>query len=339
MLRSRVIVRVARSCGWAFACLLALALVTASPAFARKSKRGEPVPAAAIETAAPQPVSAGPARFFRIQDVIEAGGAPDLRLASRDDIASDAIGLRGSIASMTGTEPFGLFAFRAPEGILWQKWRAVQDAFAAEEHEIARCREHETQCTPAARRFIALVEAAKERGGRERLDAVNRAVNEAIRYQSDAQQFGEADRWLAPLASFASGFGDCEDYVIAKYFALREAGFPLVDLRLVLVRDRKARDDHAVLAAREDGHWLILDNRHHALDHDNALRHLTPLFAINHDGVKLVAAPYIKPAPGKDASAAPSTVPWLDGEEFALRGSIAIAPANGPADQVNWPPF
>ena len=95
----------------------------------------------------------------------------------------------------------------------------------------------------------------------------------------------------------------------------------------MLVRDRKARDDHAVLAARDDGHWLILDNRHHALDHDTSLAHLTPLFAINHEGVKLVAAPYLKPQAMAGADAAPA--PWLEGDEFALRGSVAIEPANG----------
>ena len=242
---------------------------------------------------------------------------------------------------MTGTEPFGLFAFRAPEGILWQKWRALEAEFAADLEAIERCRADDAQCTPAARRLVALVDTLKERDGRARLDAVNRAVNEAIRYQSDMQQFGEPDRWLSPLAAFTSRLGDCEDYVIAKYFALREAGFPLVDLRFVLVRDRKARDDHAVLAARDDGHWLILDNRHHALDHDTSLAHLTPLFAINHDGVKLVAAPYLKPQAmaGTDVAPAPTPVPWLEGDEFALRGSVAIEPANGGGDEPNWPPF
>ena len=48
----------------------------------------------------------------------------------------------------------------------------------------------------------------------------------AIRYVSDYAQHGEADRWSAPLATFATGKGDCEDYAIAKYVALREAGFP-----------------------------------------------------------------------------------------------------------------
>lgn len=336
MLRSRIIIRM----GWAIACLLAFALT--SPAFAKKNKRPDPAATLAIEpTSAPDTFSAGPARFFRIQDVLDATAGKnihlDARLASLGDTQSDAIGLRGSIALLTGTEPFGLFAFRAPEGILWQKWRALEAEFEAEQHAVARCREHDTQCTPAARRFIALIDTLKDRDGRARLDAVNRTVNETIRYQSDMQQFGEPDRWLAPLAAFTSRLGDCEDYVIAKYFALREAGFPLVDLRFVLVRDRKARDDHAVLAARDDGHWLILDNRHHALDHDTSLTHLTPLFAINHDGVKLVAAPYLKPQ--ADAAPAPTPVPWLEGDEFALRGSVAIEPANGGGDAANWPPF
>ena len=207
------------------ACLLAFA--SASPAFAKKNKRPDPAATLAIEPApAPDKFSAGPARFFRIQDVLDAAGGKDLRIAALGDTQSDAIGLRGSIALLTGTEPFGLFAFRAPEGILWQKWRGLEAEFATDLEAIERCRADDAQCTPAARRLVALVDTLKDRDGRARLDAVNRAVNEAIRYQSDMQQFGEADRWLSPLAAFTSRLGDCEDYVIAKYFALREAGFP-----------------------------------------------------------------------------------------------------------------
>ena len=83
----------------------------------------------------------------------------------------------------------------------------------------------------------------------------------AIRYVSDYAQHGEADRWSAPLASFATAKGDCEDYAIAKYVVLREAGVARENLQLVLVRDRAVRQDHAVLAARLDDRWLILDNR------------------------------------------------------------------------------
>ena len=131
-----------------------------------------------------------------------------------------------------------------------------------------------------------------ERSGQ--CDEANRAVNAAIRYVTDYAQHGEADRWSAPLATFATAKGDCEDYAIAKYVALRQAGFSPDELRLVLVRDRAVREDHAVLAARLEGRWQILDNRHSELIEDSDAASFTPLFAINHRGVQLFAAPYAK---------------------------------------------
>ncbi len=135
-----------------------------------------------------------------------------------------------------------------------------------------------------------MINAVKAQSGRDRLDEANRAVNMAIRYVSDYAQHGEADRWSAPLATFATGKGDCEDYAIAKYVALTEAGFPRDDLQLVLVRDRAVRQDHAVLAARHDGHWLILDSRRSDLMDDTDASSFTPLFAINYRGVQLFAS-------------------------------------------------
>ena len=129
------------------------------------------------------------------------------------------------------------------------------------------------------------------------LDLVNQRVNDAIRYKSDLAQWGVADLWSPPLAandngSFDTGFGDCEDFAIAKYVALRAAGVPAKQLRVLLVRDNIARLDHAVLAANEDGHWFILDNRWTAAVEDNDVRRFTPLFALDDEGVKLLAAPY-----------------------------------------------
>ena len=147
-------------------------------------------------------------------------------------------------------------------------------------------------CPSHAAQFLRLIKAVKARSGRDQLDEANRAVNMAIRYASDFALHGEADRWTAPLATFAIGKGDCEDYAIAKFVALTEAGFPRDDLQLVLVRDRAVRQDHAVLAARLDGHWLILDSRRSDLMDDNDASSFTPLFAINHRGVQLFAAPF-----------------------------------------------
>ena len=57
------------------------------------------------------------------------------------------------------------------------------------------------------------------------------------------------------------GFGDCEDFSIAKMALLRMVGIPDDDMFLVLLRDRHRRIDHAVLAVRRDGRTWVLDNR------------------------------------------------------------------------------
>jgi predicted transglutaminase-like cysteine proteinase len=178
---------------------------------------------------------------------------------------------------------------------------------AKEQTVLDRCREDAESCPSYAAQFLRLIDAVKSKSGRARLEEANRAVNAAIRYVSDYAQHGEADRWSAPLATFATAKGDCEDYAIAKYVALREAGFPREQLRLVLVRDRAVRQDHAVLAAQLDDRWLILDNRRSELMADSDASSFTPLFAINHRGVNLFAAPYAKRPPlVGEAEAAPA---------------------------------
>ena len=195
-------------------------------------------------------------------------------------------------------EPFGLSTFRAPEGLLWVKWRGIEQQLQAEATEIALCRDDRHSCSSQALHFLRLMETAQARDGRARIDLVNRAVNSAIRYTTDYAQHGVADRWTAPLATLAAGRGDCEDYAIAKYAILRAAGVPASDLRLLLVRDRAARQDHAVLAVRDSGRWLVLDNRHLMLAEPTMLPQFTPLFALDHQGVSLFAAPYVaRPLP------------------------------------------
>jgi predicted transglutaminase-like cysteine proteinase len=78
-----------------------------------------------------------------------------------------------------------------------------------------------------------------------------------------------------------TGTADCEDYAIAKYVALREAGVTDDDLRLMIVHHRQVRQDPAIVAARVDGRWLILDNRTMMLLTDTQVRNVTPLLALD----------------------------------------------------------
>jgi predicted transglutaminase-like cysteine proteinase len=108
---------------------------------------------------------------------------------------------------------------------------------------------------------------------------------------SDLSQYGVPDFWSSPLSTIAAGSGDCEDYAIAKYVALREIGVADQDLRLVIVRDTKLREDHAIITARLAGRWLVLDNRRLLLLEDTELPQYVPVFAIDNGGVKKVVAP------------------------------------------------
>lgn len=241
-----------------------------------------------------------PATFFSINAVLakldqQRGRGPGaIRLASLTPPSNSATDAQSASRETppAGNDPFGLFTFRAPEGLLWRKWRGVEAAMAKEQAVLDQCRADAENCPSYAAQFLRLINAVKSKFGRAKLDEANRAVNTAIRYVSDRAMHGEADRWSPPLATFATAKGDCEDYAIAKYVALREAGFPSSEMRLVLVRDRAVRQDHAVLAARLDGHWLILDNRWSTLVEDSTASSLTPLFAINDQGVHLFAAPF-----------------------------------------------
>jgi predicted transglutaminase-like cysteine proteinase len=89
-----------------------------------------------------------------------------------------------------------------------------------------------------------------------------------------------------PLETFTTRRGDCEDYAIAKYVALKQAGVDDEDLRLIIVRDLVVSENHAVVAARWGGKWFILDNRWLALVEDNEMHRFRPLFILEQDGVK-----------------------------------------------------
>jgi predicted transglutaminase-like cysteine proteinase len=190
--------------------------------------------------------------------------------------------------SSDADEPFAALRPVDRGGPLWIKWHGVEREMAAEQSVLARCRMDSEACaSPAARRFVAIIETARAREGRARIGEINRAINLAIRPMSDLAQHGVADVWSSPLATLTSGAGDCEDYAIAKFAALREIGFADDDLRLIVVRDLAAHEYHAVAAVRLDGQWLILDNRHMALVE---ARHATyePLFSLRHQNAPVI---------------------------------------------------
>src|SRR5215469_2499210 len=169
------------------------------------------------------------------------------------------------------TEPFGLNAEPVVAGEILRKWGGVEAQIEAESRILARCRGGAFWCPLAAQRFLKIVDEGRGRDGRARIGVINREINLSIVPTDDLTQWGVDDRWSAPLVTFTTERGDCEDYAIAKYVALSAAGISPQDIRLVVVRDTAAGKSHAVVAVRLDGDWLILDNRRLALVRDREL--------------------------------------------------------------------
>jgi predicted transglutaminase-like cysteine proteinase len=278
------------------ACAFAIAAALTGPADAKakvkKPRERAVAPPAELSIAPPAPVQA---RFFTINQVLAKRDAAlnGVRVAAINPTgaASDAPNAAAPMRER-GTEPFGLFAFRAPEGLLWAKWRKLEAEMREEASALAACRADPEACSAEAIHFKKLVTVASRQTGRDRLSTISHAVNANIRYTGDYAQHGVPDLWSAPLATLGSGRGDCEDYAVLKYAVLRDAGVSPDDMRLVLLRDSQTREDHAVLSVRDDGRWYILDNRRLGFYEDRELPHYLPLFAIDQNGVKLFAAPY-----------------------------------------------
>lgn len=203
--------------------------------------------------------------------------------------------------------PFGLAAERLSEGEILSKWTAVKSEIREDEQVLARCRKDASSCPLAAQRFLAIVDEGRSRSGRARIGVINRAINLAIIPTSDVVQWGVVDRWSAPLETFTTRRGDCEDYAIAKYVALRAAGVAPQDIKLVVVHNIDISENHAVVAVRLDGAWVILDNRSLALVADREMWRATPVFEIDEDGVHQFLTPTANAARHGDGFGAVST--------------------------------
>ncbi len=127
-----------------------------------------------------------------------------------------------------------------------------------------------------------LIDGLRDAAVLRQLHEVNRAINRAT-YREDPSNWGVRDHWAAPRELLARG-GDCEDFAIAKYLALRGLGFPARDLRLLILYDTRQQGAHAVLAVSLDGSELVLDNRHGAILPLNDLPHYRVRYALNETG-------------------------------------------------------
>ena len=140
----------------------------------------------------------------------------------------------------------------------------------------------------------------------DRLKRVNDFFNRQMRFGEDADIWNQPDYWATPMESIGQGAGDCEDFAIAKYFTLREAGVAPNKLRLIYVRAATGSSAgapsqaHMVLAyyAQPEAEPLVLDNLINDIRPASRRPDLVPVFSFNSDGVFTGGAKETAPSAG-----------------------------------------
>lgn len=146
--------------------------------------------------------------------------------------------------------------------------------------------------------WFNLLQTAKNLSEEERLQKVNQFFNRRINYTDDLEAWGQSDYWATPIESLAKGKGDCEDFVIAKYFTLLNLGIAENQLRLIYVKARlggvnsQIQQAHMVLAyyPNMESDPLILDNLINDIRSAARRPDLSPVFSFNGQGVFAGAA-------------------------------------------------
>ena len=137
----------------------------------------------------------------------------------------------------------------------------------------------------AKNRFVALnklLEKIKNEDVQIKLEKVNDFFNN-VKYSSDQKIYGVSDYWATPIEFLARDEGDCEDYVIAKYFALEYLGVPTSKMFLSYVKVKKSNEAHMVLSYFETptSEPIILDSLKKVILPASKRDDLTPVFNFN----------------------------------------------------------
>jgi len=129
-----------------------------------------------------------------------------------------------------------------------QRWKEIEKKYGS--FAVVRIK--------AGLKLIKRIEPLSER---KKLDEVNSFANK-VRFMSDQKVWGVKDYWARPVEFLGRDKGDCEDFVITKYFMLRKSGVQEEKLFFTYVKALKLNQAHMVLSYYETPKSipLVLDN-------------------------------------------------------------------------------
>ncbi len=202
------------------------------------------------------------------------------RVNQRATIPSTVLPSTAGSASATGAALFGTTEFQSPSLQGLPQWTRVLKVVRREQARFEACTRDAERCTtPTLRNWRKIIKSAAklERAGKIR--AVNEFFNRWP-YKEDSEIYGRSEYWATP-SEFMARSGDCEDYAIAKYFALRQLGFGEQEMRVVILMDEIRGIGHAILAIYEADEIIVLDSLSNMILPHVRYKHYRPQYSMN----------------------------------------------------------
>ena len=132
--------------------------------------------------------------------------------------------------------------------------------------------------------LVQIMNNIKDLDEKEKLEKVNDFFNQ-IPYASDKETYGISDYWATRLEFIAKNRGDCEDFVIAKYFTLTELGVSPSKLFMTYAKSLQYKTAHLVLTYYETPQSipLVLDNYNNKILPASEREDLIHVYSFNGD--------------------------------------------------------
>ena len=158
-------------------------------------------------------------------------------------------------------------------------WMRVLASAEKQTEAFYRCNASVETCSAAALSWQKIIKQSQGLAPMDQLKSVNKYFNRWP-YGLDIDIYGVSDYWATP-GEFLKLSGDCEDYSIIKYYALRKLGFSVDDMRIVLLKDTIRNIAHAVLAVKLGEESYILDNVSDMVLSHLKYEHYVPQYSVN----------------------------------------------------------
>ena len=204
-----------------------------------------------------------------------AGGAKTARAASIKDVPARVAFQQAAAYAPVSQYPklFGSSEKQSSSLSAFTKWTSMFDRFDAALNT--------SDGQAAMTNFKSQIEFLRGLPMAQMVSGVNDVVNR-IPYVGDSANYGQSDKWATPVEFLKNG-GDCEDFAITKYVALRALGVPEERMRILILQDMQKNIPHAILIVYTDAGAVLLDNQIKTVTSVEKVSHYKPIFSINRD--------------------------------------------------------